>query len=375
MNFRVFNFAFGGIILVGLCSSEIRGSQDPPAQSPAFAKGERLMAIGKFDAALAAFNQALQSNPKDYVSLCARSGLYARRGEYDRAVADASEALTQAPQLQPAYSNRGFAYYRKGLLDQAMADYEKALKLVPNDAVAMISRGWCLIHLGKFQESIKDFDRGIASFPGWIWGTCGRGFALLKMGERERARADAERMVELDPRLALHFGGETALDVFDIDLRRRHVAERMAESRKAEEAGDLLSAFQALQDARTWMHGFDAEDERNVNVIEKSIRRIYPRLAAKPALPEEARRYQVQAETLVKNKNYKSALTAYRKLLTITPWWPKAYFNCAVLEAELQHYFEAIEEMKDYLALSPDAPDARASKDKIYEWEVQIGSQ
>jgi len=36
---------------------------------------------------------------------------------------------------------------------------------------------------------------------------------------------------------------------------------------------------------------------------------------------------------------------------------------------ELGNYDEAAFEMKKYLALEPDAPDARTARDQIYVWE------
>jgi hypothetical protein len=41
----------------------------------------------------------------------------------------------------------------------------------------------------------------------------------------------------------------------------------------------------------------------------------------------------------------------------------------ALLYAEKQDFERAVKNMKKYLLLLPDAPDARAAQDKIYEWE------
>jgi hypothetical protein len=37
---------------------------------------------------------------------------------------------------------------------------------------------------------------------------------------------------------------------------------------------------------------------------------------------------------------------------------------------KLHEYNRAIEHMKDYLMLVPDAPNARAAQDQIYKWEA-----
>ena len=89
----------------------------------------------------------------------------------------------------------------------------------------------------------------------------------------------------------------------------------------------------------------------------------------KPSLPEEARKYRVQAEA-VQEKQFDKAVELYGKALEIAPWWPQGHFNRAIILGELKKYREAMREMKRYLQLIPDAPDARAAQDRIYQWEV-----
>src|SRR4029077_856471 len=64
------------------------------------------------------------------------------------------------------------------------------------------------------------------------------------------------------------------------------------------------------------------------------------------------------------------AVELYGKALEIAPWWPEGHFNRALIMGETRKYGEAIREMKHYLLLVPDAPDAGASQDKIYQWEA-----
>jgi tetratricopeptide (TPR) repeat protein len=95
----------------------------------------------------------------------------------------------------------------------------------------------------------------------------------------------------------------------------------------------------------------------------------YRELAVKPELPEEARKLKVQAEAAVRRKEFGTADARYLDALKIAPWWPEGHFNRALILGEMSRYRNAIEEMTRYLILVPDAPDARAAKDKIYEWE------
>ena len=99
----------------------------------------------------------------------------------------------------------------------------------------------------------------------------------------------------------------------------------------------------------------------------------YRNAVNKPALPEEARKFKVQAEETVRDKKYEKAAELYGKALNIAPWWPEGRFNRAMILGETRYYLGAIREMKRYLTLVPNAPDARAAQDKIYAWELKAG--
>jgi len=93
----------------------------------------------------------------------------------------------------------------------------------------------------------------------------------------------------------------------------------------------------------------------------------------RPEFPEDARRFRVQAESAVRDKRFGDAAQRYAEALKVAPWWPEGHFNRALVLAEANHHGEAIREMKRYLMLVPEAPNARAAQDKIYEWEDKAG--
>lgn len=96
----------------------------------------------------------------------------------------------------------------------------------------------------------------------------------------------------------------------------------------------------------------------------------YQAMDPKPQIPEDARRFRVQAESAVADKRFLEAVGKYGKAIEIAPWWAEAHFNRAVVLAELQNFDSAMLEMKRYLILRPDAPDARQAQDFIYTWEA-----
>jgi tetratricopeptide (TPR) repeat protein len=99
----------------------------------------------------------------------------------------------------------------------------------------------------------------------------------------------------------------------------------------------------------------------------------YRSLTIKPQVSEEQRKYIVQANALGQKKEYGRAISLYLKAVEVDPVsYPGAYFNLALLSAQMNRFTSAISYMKQYLLLEPEAQDARNAQDKIYEWEIMI---
>lgn len=88
---------------------------------------------------------------------------------------------------------------------------------------------------------------------------------------------------------------------------------------------------------------------------------------------EEQRKLVVQASSLNNEKDYLTALIYYEKAMKLNPFsYPNAYYNMALLAAQMKRYNYAIMSMKKYLTLMPNVNDARNAQDKIYEWELNF---
>jgi tetratricopeptide (TPR) repeat protein len=106
----------------------------------------------------------------------------------------------------------------------------------------------------------------------------------------------------------------------------------------------------------------------------ESLAAEYRALKVKPPVSEGQRRFIVQANALNQQKEYRRAIDLYLKAIEMDPVsYPGAYFNLALLSAQLNRFNSAISYMKRYLLLEPEAKDARSAQDKIYEWEIMTG--
>jgi tetratricopeptide (TPR) repeat protein len=97
--------------------------------------------------------------------------------------------------------------------------------------------------------------------------------------------------------------------------------------------------------------------------------RKYREIPVKPPVPEEAHKYAVQGDFAAEKKNLAAAADRYADALKVAPWWPEGHFKRGRILADMERYGEAVDEMKKFLLLAPDAKEAREAQDNIYKWE------
>jgi tetratricopeptide (TPR) repeat protein len=124
----------------------------------------------------------------------------------------------------------------------------------------------------------------------------------------------------------------------------------------------LVDALSVLKSASPHLA---ADEEAHFQEVARTYRASNP----KPQLPEAARRFRVQAEGAIHDKDFDAAADFFEQALSVAPWWPDGHFNRALVLSETGEFPDAIAEMQNYLTLVPDVPDARAVRDKIYDWE------
>lgn len=126
-------------------------------------------------------------------------------------------------------------------------------------------------------------------------------------------------------------------------------------------ARDVVRAWYVLSRADPVDHAAEEKFELTA--------KSYRENPVKPELPEDAVRFKVQAEAAVREKRFGDADALYEEALGIAPWWPAGHYNRGLILGELKDYEGAIDELKRYLKVDPDAPNARVVQLKIYEWE------
>ncbi len=138
--------------LVGLALLALAGcvSDNPSGNAEVHRKkGYALLEQHHFNAAIAEFNLALQSNPNDAEALLDRGTCVMFLGRWDPAIADFEAAIKLKPDYAAAWGCRGLAHGRAGMFAASLADFEQMVKLTPQD-------DWAWSYLAEVLATCKD---------------------------------------------------------------------------------------------------------------------------------------------------------------------------------------------------------------------------
>jgi tetratricopeptide (TPR) repeat protein len=120
---------------------------------------------GRYEAAVAEWNKALELSPDDARANYNLGIALARTGKPGDAIARYQKALKADPDFAEVHANLGVALSQKGRLDEAIAHFEKALKLNPASAEVHINLGVALVWKRQTDAAIAHFEKALAINP------------------------------------------------------------------------------------------------------------------------------------------------------------------------------------------------------------------
>jgi hypothetical protein len=133
----------------------------------------------------------------------------------------------------------------------------------------------------------------------------------------------------------------------------------------------------------------DLQSNPNDTALRGKIIALAQSMSPPPAIPEEARRHYMMAETFVeKAKNdterarddsglkqaateFEQAIVEFKSALLAAPWWPEANRDYALTLEAAERFDEATAYVKLYMATNPGDERLRAAQDEIYKIEAR----
>jgi tetratricopeptide (TPR) repeat protein len=259
----------------------------------------------------------------------------------------------------PYYGFRSLCAREKGDRGGAVKDAELAFSLDPENIEAREALAAVKLDGGEYEEAIKL----LSPLKDNPFVRILEATAFAKQKDLSRAIAIYLAIPEDEPSAtALRRSAKKELE----QTLQGHVQARLDKALASESAGRFLEALAEYAEA---MKIVDETTAGSIRQKVASLLKDNPYLAE---LPEEARKYALRGDVLIKDGGFADALAEYRTALGIAPFNPQLHFNTALIRGQLRDYRGAIKSMNVYLQLSPDAPNARAAKDEIYKWEFAL---
>jgi tetratricopeptide (TPR) repeat protein len=159
--------------------------------------GSALADRGRFDAALAQYQEALKIKPDDVKAHNNLGLIFARRGDLEEAIDHYRQALEKQPDFAAAHNNLGLALADCGELPDAMAHYKRALAIKPDYAEAHNNLGLALADGEQFDAAIAEYRQALAIDPDVAETRYNLGLALAARGEAAAALAECQKALDL----------------------------------------------------------------------------------------------------------------------------------------------------------------------------------
>jgi tetratricopeptide (TPR) repeat protein len=274
------------------------------------------------------------------------------------------KTITRRPivpkQTAPYFAQRSIVHLAKGDAAAAFRDAEQALALDPGQVAARETLASLNIAAGRYDAALA----GLAAIKDSSFARLLEAEAYVRKGEAGRAVEVYAAIPEdeLASRSAILRKARTGL----LSALQGFAQETLERARADESAGRTMDAL------RGYATAILISDDATAALIRQRAAILLKTVPAASELPEEARKYALRGDVLIKEGSFAEALAEYRAALRIAPLNPQLHFNTALIHGQLKSYQAAIRSMTVYLQLAPDAPNARAAKDEIYKWEFML---
>jgi tetratricopeptide (TPR) repeat protein len=144
----------------------VAGRLQPNLAQAHLDRGRALVRLERFEEAFAAFERAVETDPRNPAIYISRGIARELRRDFSGALEDYDFAIKLAPGDPVAYRNRGDAHAALDEFEAALNDYTRAIKLQPN-AAAPTYRSRAGLHLRRndFGAAIADYTRALDLEP------------------------------------------------------------------------------------------------------------------------------------------------------------------------------------------------------------------
>jgi serine/threonine protein kinase/tetratricopeptide (TPR) repeat protein len=241
-------------------------------------------------------------------------------GKWDTALARYNEWLAMHPEDATAIFERGEARRHLDLLDEAISDFEAARQLAPAQytvspaiSAAYAARGETRIRTAP-QAALADAERAISANDKSALGYLVRGTAHIELRQFEQAEKDLTVAIEFDPR--------------DAKAWSRRGVVRLERNRYADSITDFTKALEIDEKP----HPFDLRKRGQARLLLKQLEPAYSDLTAAAKLePNDALGQFLLGDALRQKDSPEAALACYEKAMLLDREFAQPHVSSALI--------------------------------------------
>jgi tetratricopeptide (TPR) repeat protein len=379
--------------------------------------------------ALALYNQTLNQNPTDSLTLTYRCETLLKLQRPQEAQADCQAALagnqqwgTESPVL--ALQNLGIAYNQQAQYATAIATFDQAIAQNDKAAAAWTQQAWAMTQLKQYHNALASYNRAVALQPTSSRALVGQCQVLNQLKQHEPALASCQKAIEGDGQwwpegLAQAFNQQShalaGLKRYDeaLAIANRTIGispnyakawndrsvvywllakypEALTDTEKASQLnpqdarpwanrGRIFSSMENWQAAITAydqalvLDPNDAETWANRSATLWTLGQVNESLvAADQAIQQDAQSvsgWYNRAIALTTLQRFPEARATYTKALELAQTNPTIWANFGVLLIQLRDYEPAQQALQTALKLDPEQPIAQQAMLILTEWQ------
>ncbi|MGL6341518.1 MAG: tetratricopeptide repeat protein, partial [Waterburya sp.] len=316
---------------------------------------------------LAAYNQAIQLEPKIFSNYTKRGGVLESLKRYDEALASYNQSIKLQPYYALAYAGRGDVYLELEKYQSAISDYNRAKKLNAERSNIYIDHRIGIVYnrLKNYKSAISILTQALEKHPYPIaslqnsggFGSelyVSRGFAYKKLKNYQAALADYTQAIKLNsdtPQPEIYFD-RALLYYYLKDIQKGDL--------------DLEKGIHSLK------QDLSNDDEARVKDIANDFNNVgQPKAAQKIQrliLYVKASNYTSQGAKLADLEKYQEAIKLYTKAIEINPDDESTYHKRGDVYEDLENYQAAIADYTQAIEINPDDFD----NDSYYEDRASV---
>lgn len=340
-----------------------------------YASGVSLLALGKPQDALRAFERVIAAEAENVDAVAGRAAALAELSRFDEAL-QALERVLQLGAARPArvLNNRGNALVRLGRMEPAFANYRRAIEIDPNLIEPKVNSGNVFMLAGQPQQALASFQEALRDHEALPVLHVNVAAALTELERYDEAIAACDHAISLESgharalstkgRALLAVGrAEDALVALQDALLRRpdHIEALVYRGlvlNQLDRLDDALGTFNlALQLAERHP---DAHHGRGLVLYRKDL--LGDALSdferAVEIEPRHADAENSRGNAYMELQDYAAALDSYNRVLSLRPDDPDALNNRANALAQMRRTMEAIDSFDAALRIAPNHADA-----------------